>query len=225
MASTESLSEAYFREIYAASDDPWHFDTSAYEAEKYRATIAMLGRSSYRRALEIGCSIGVLTDDLATCCERLVAVDIDERPLARARRRCVSRTNVSFARMTIPHDVPPGVFDLVVISEVGYYWSDLDLARVRDLIVTYGAGTTIELVHYLPRVDAYLRDGDAVHESFLGDVRFEGLRAKRTKLYRIDVLDVRPLSSPHVSGETHTRASARPPRPPSLAACHVGPQT
>lgn len=191
MSSPDSLSEAYFRNVYAASDDPWNFETSAYEAEKYRATIAMLDGASFRRGLEIGCSIGVLTYDLAAWCDTLVAVDIDERPLARARERCAARTNIAFERMAIPREVPEANFDLVVISEVGYYWSDLDLARVADLVVAYGAGTTVQLVHYLPDVDEYLRDGDAVHAAFLGDDRFEGLRSKRAELYRIDVLRVR----------------------------------
>ena len=191
MASPQSLSEAYFRDVYAASDDPWHFETSAYEAEKYRATIEMLGPTPFRRGLEIGCSIGVLTGDLAACCETLVAIDIDERPLASARQRCADRTNITFARATVPRDVPAGTFDLVVISEVGYYWSDVDLARVRDLVVRSGAGTTVLLVHYLPRVDAYLRDGDAVHGAFLDDGRFESVRSQRAERYRIDLLRVR----------------------------------
>lgn len=190
MPAPDSLSEAYFRDLYATSDDPWNFETSAYEAEKYRATIEMLAGASYRRGLEIGCSIGVLTYDLAPRCDTLVAVDIDARPLARAHRRCAARANVSFARMTVPHEVPEGTFDLVVISEVGYYWSDADLTSVRDCVAKYGAGTTVELVHYLPKVDAYLRDGDAVHEAFLVDDRFESVRARRAELYRIDVLRV-----------------------------------
>ena len=191
MSPQNSLTEAYFRNVYAESEDPWRFETSAYEAEKYRATIEMLGDVKYRRGLEIGCSIGVLTLDLARSCDELVAVDIHEKPLIRARQRCASRTNVTFEHMTVPRDIPDGDFDLVVISEVGYYWSDADLARVRDLIVAYGCGTTIQLVHYLPNVAEYLRDGDAVHEAFLRDERFASVRSRRAALYRIDVLTVR----------------------------------
>ena len=60
-----SLGRDYFARIYAATSDPWNFSTSAYEHEKYRATIAALGGRCFARAFEIGCSIGVLTSMLA----------------------------------------------------------------------------------------------------------------------------------------------------------------
>ena len=60
-----SLPTAYFDRKYAFDPDPWGFATSAYEADKYRATLAALPRARYRRALEVGCSIGVLTERLA----------------------------------------------------------------------------------------------------------------------------------------------------------------
>ena len=61
-----SLGQDYFARVYAESDDPWSFATSAYEAEKYRATIAALGTRRYHAGFEIGCSVGVLT---ATWCK------------------------------------------------------------------------------------------------------------------------------------------------------------
>ena len=51
----------YFDRMYAESDDPWRFETSEYERRKYAATLAALPRARYENALEIGCSIGVLT--------------------------------------------------------------------------------------------------------------------------------------------------------------------
>ena len=60
-----TLPAAYFDSLYAAEADPWAFATSDYEREKYAATLAALPRPHYARALEIGCSIGVLTRMLA----------------------------------------------------------------------------------------------------------------------------------------------------------------
>ena len=37
-----SLEPAYFEALYAADPDPWRFATSAYEREKYTATLAAL---------------------------------------------------------------------------------------------------------------------------------------------------------------------------------------
>src|SRR4051812_50160637 len=68
-----SIPARYFDELYAGERDPWEFETSAYEQAKYDATLAALPRPLYRRGLEIGCSIGVLTARLAGRCASLVA--------------------------------------------------------------------------------------------------------------------------------------------------------
>jgi SAM-dependent methyltransferase len=186
----ESLDADYFERLYCANDDPWSFRTSSYEAEKYARTIALLENAHYRSAFEIGCSVGVLTHLLAERADSLLSVDINERALAQARKRCRDRVNVRFERLVVPLEFPRGPFDLVVLSEVGYYWSDDDLALARERIAEVAAGGTLELVHFLPKVEEYVRDGDAVHEAFLTDARFSGRRAYRAERYRIDVLDV-----------------------------------
>ncbi len=187
----ESLGAAYFAAIYERNDDPWGFATSPYERAKYDATIAALPAPRYARALEIGCSVGVLTARLAARCDELLAIDLDVRALALARERCAALANVRFERRTFPGDAVAGRFDLVVVSEVAYYWSDTDLALARDRIVASAPGGTIELVHFTPVVRDYARTGDVVHETFLGDSRFEHLSGSRADRYRIDLLRVR----------------------------------
>ena len=187
-----SLGPAFFADMYADTIDPWHFATSSYEYEKYQATIAALDGARFASALEIGCSIGVLTARLAASCDRLLAIDINERALAAARERCAQLPGVRFEQMAFPQQAPGGRFDAIIVSEVAYYWSDADLARAIDIIAEAASGGgTVELVHYLPRVEEYLRDGDAVHEAFLADERFSAIRAQRAERYRIDVLEVR----------------------------------
>lgn len=186
-----SLDQAYFDRLYLATPDPWSFETSRYEREKYLATLDALGDAPFESALEIGCSIGVLTAMLAERCERLLAIDISARALESARRRCAARSNVSFAQAAYPAQAPEGPFDLILLSEVAYYWSDEDLARARDRIARSASGGTLELVHFLPKVADYVRDGDAVHDAFLGDSRFVARHGRRAENYRIDVLGVR----------------------------------
>ena len=187
-----SLDRDYFARVYADAADPWNFATSPYENEKYRATISALGEQRFGSGFEIGCSVGVLTAMLATRCDALLAIDIDERALEAARGRCADVPNVRFERMTFPHDAPAATFDLIIMSEVAYYWSDEDLAAAVDFAAGAAAGGgTLELVHFLPKVEDYVRDGDAVHAAFLRDARFAPLRAVRAQQYRIDVLRVR----------------------------------
>ena len=186
-----SLDSAYFDRLYAQKSDPWDFETSAYEAGKYARTIAALGERHFGRALEIGCSIGVLTARLAPLCDELLAVDVSDAALDAARARCREVANVRFERASIPHAFPAGPFDLIVVSEVAYYWSDADLALAIDRIAAAGRDGIVELVHFLPAVDEYVRDGDAVHAAFLADPRFAREHAERAERYRIDVLRVR----------------------------------
>lgn len=188
--SRPSLGREYFARIYAGSPDPWDFATSPYERAKYAATIDALDGRAFEAGLEIGCSIGVLTESLAPRCAGLLAIDIDEAALAAARARCARLANVSFESMVFPRERPTNDFDLIVISEVAYYWSDDDLATAIDFAAAR-SGTVVELVHFLPRVEAYVRDGDDVHETFLRDPRFESIRSKREERFRIDVLRVR----------------------------------
>jgi SAM-dependent methyltransferase len=185
-----SLQAEYFDRLYAASRDPWDFETSTYEIDKYHATIDALGSKRFQRALEIGCSIGVLSSLLADRCTSLLSIDVSPAALQTARARCAKNGNVSFAQMFVPNDFPAGNFDLILLSEVGYYWSKPDLLRSIDRIAGAARDGTVELVHYLPKVHDYPLSGDEVHDAFLDDPRFRSVRSSRTEKYRLDVLAV-----------------------------------
>lgn len=193
-----SLPPGYFADVYRANADPWGFETSAYEAEKYAATLAALPNPRYANAFEIGCSIGVLTAQLGRRCDRLLAVDIVPEVLARAAERCQDQPQIRFAEMRVPDTFPDERFDLIVLSEVGYYWSTDDLARARRRIVdALPPGGHLVLVHWTPFVHDYPLTGDQVHEAFLsavpgapgepsrGLVHLGGFRRGR---YRLDLL-------------------------------------
>ncbi len=184
-----SLPPIYFERMYAEQDDPWGFETRPYEAEKYRVTLAALPRDGYRSAFEIGCSIGVLTEQLAGRCQSLLAVDVSERALARARQRCRHLPHVAFQLMQVPQAFPEGRFDLVVVSEVGYYWSPSDLLLARRRIVERLApGGQVLLVHWLPYVEDYPLTGDEVHDLFrAGANDLIHLQGQRAGLYRLDL--------------------------------------
>jgi SAM-dependent methyltransferase len=183
-----SLSREYFESIYGRADDPWSFASSAYEREKYDRSLSVLA-PRYQRALEIGCSIGVFTERLAGRCAELIAVDISERAIASARIRCAHQAHVRIVRAEFPRQCSPATFDLITCCEVGYYWSDADLALARDTIAErlLPEGELL-LVHFLPHVDDYIREGDAVHEAFLADRRFEHAEHFRAERYRLDLI-------------------------------------
>lgn len=195
MKTDRSLPADYFDAVYAANDDPWSFETSPYEAEKYRITLEALGDRLFGRALEIGCSIGVFTARLATHCAELVAVDVSEAALVRARRRCDALAQVRFERMAVPDAFPPGTFDLVTTCEVAYYWSRADLAKSTTLIESsLAAGGVWLLVHWTPEVADYPLGGDEVHDFVLARSRAPGalirhVAGSRHERYRLDLFE------------------------------------
>jgi SAM-dependent methyltransferase len=187
---SKTLPPSYFDDLYASKPDPWDFETSPYEAAKYQDTIAWLPRPCYQRGLEIGCSIGVLTARLAGRCDALLSLDVSERALASARARCQNLPVVQFARMVIPKEFPDGTFDLVVVSEVAYYWSVEDLAKAKDLIAEHQVEDGhLLLVHWTPIEKDHAQTGDAVHEAWLNDPRWRSVRSAQRDRYRIDLLE------------------------------------
>ena len=190
---SQSLPPEYFDHVYGANADPWNFAASPYEAAKYAATLAALSVPRYGSALEIGCSIGVFTAQLAGRCDALLALDVAEAALAQARARCADRPNVRFERRAVPADFPKaaGPWDLVLVSEVGYYLNMEDLRRLRaQVTAALRPGGDLLLVHWTPRVHDYPLTGDQVHETFLeravedGELlHTDGTRAER---YRLD---------------------------------------
>jgi SAM-dependent methyltransferase len=184
-----SVSSDYFARAYAEDPDPWRFASSLYEAAKYQATLDALPRSRYARAFEVGCAIGVLTRRLADRADRLLAVDVAPAALAQARARLADRGHVEVRRMAVPGEWPGGRFDLVVVSEVGYYLGAPDLARLRERCAdAVGPGGHLVLVHWTGETD-YPQTGDAVHEAFRADGRWRPARAARRPAYRLDVLE------------------------------------
>jgi SAM-dependent methyltransferase len=187
-----SLAPDYFDAKYAEELDPWSFETSPYEAAKYQATLNALPRPRYENAFEIGCSIGVLTEQLAERCDRLLAVDVAERALERARERCAHLPHVLIERQRVPAWFPDASFDLIVVSEVGYYWSRLELGRAYHQFISHLApGGHLLLVHWTPYVEDYPLTGDEVHDALIsaGTHTLRRLVSCREARYRLNLLE------------------------------------
>lgn len=187
---TGTLPTAFFDDFYAGNPDPWSFATSEYERGKYAATLAALPRARYTSAFEVGCSIGVLTRRLAGRCDQLLSIDAAEAPLPQARSRNADAPWVEIRRARVPEDWPRGQsFDLVLLSEVLYYFSREDLAHLAELTLeTLRPGGDLALVHWLP-VTSYPMTGDEAVSTFVelaGDA-LRPLHSAREELYRLDM--------------------------------------
>lgn len=188
----ESLQPDYFENIYAKADDPWGFASREYELHKYLDTLMHLPRPCYRAAFEPGCSIGVLSGMLAARVDSLLSVDVSGKALEKARKRNAGKENIIFQYMQFPREKPDRTFDLVLLSEVAYYWGDEEFDQARNEVMQMlEPGGDLMLVHWTPFVDDYPLTGDEVHERF---IRFsqennalQHLEGKYETSYRLDV--------------------------------------
>lgn len=159
-----ALPAAYFDRSYSESDDPWGFTSRWYEERKRAISLAALPQRRYGQALEVGCSIGVLTEQLATRCDRLLAIDVAQHAVDRARTRLAGHDHVVVELGDVTREYPPGAFDLVVLSEVGYYFDRVTLASVVGAVIaSLTAGGTLLACHWRHPVTDYPLSGDAVH--------------------------------------------------------------
>jgi SAM-dependent methyltransferase len=186
---TRSLEPQFFEDLYTQERDPWSFETSPYEHERYRVTVQAAASPPAERCLELGCSIGVLTRQLATITSRLLATDVSATALRLAEQRCADLANVSFRCVSTPDQNFEGAFDLIVLSEVVYYWDDRDLDLVATGIFSaLDPGGRLLLVHYLGETD-YPKSGDEAVEALAARLapHFSTAFALRNDKFRLDL--------------------------------------
>ncbi|WP_411133335.1 SAM-dependent methyltransferase [Streptomyces sp. C10] len=155
-----STPPAYFEAMYAGAVDPWDLAGRWYEQRKYALTLASLPRRRYRAAFEPGCSVGVLTARLAERCDRLLATDRMPSAVVSAAERTHALSQVEVRTLTIPDEWPDGTFDLIVLSELLYYFEDVALHEILTRTLdSLEPGGTLVAVHWNHPVPEHRRTG------------------------------------------------------------------
>jgi protein-L-isoaspartate O-methyltransferase len=176
-----------FEDRYRETPDPWNFAGSPYERHRYRTVMESLPRLSYARAFEPGCAVGELTAQLAEICGHVVATDVAPSAVAQARRRCQALDNVEIHCADIATEAPKGPFDLIVFSEIGYYFPCPLLLRIaRSLCDHLNNEGDFVAVHWLGHSADHVLHGDAVHEALLDHLPLRWLSGQRHDGFRID---------------------------------------
>ena len=127
--------ERSYEDQYRESADPWSYGETEYQRRRFETSLELIegtGRVPFPTALEVGSSEGLFTEQLAPRCSSLLGTDVSETALARARERCASIEQVSFARWDALADPPPGRYDLVVCMDVV---DEIDRPRARRKLV------------------------------------------------------------------------------------------
>jgi SAM-dependent methyltransferase len=121
-AAARGEARRFFDELWSDSD-PWDLESSGFEQRRYARQLALLEGRRYQRALEIGCGGGSFTRLLAPLCTELVAIDVSEHAIARARAANDAGTGVEYRVANVMElDLErEGTWDLVVLTETAYY--------------------------------------------------------------------------------------------------------
>lgn len=175
----------HLESLYAATDDPWRFRTSAYERAKFSATRQALPRRRYRSGLEIGCGNGELARRLAPCCTAYTGVDAVERALVAARRAVPSGR---FCRLMLPAPLPEGAHDLIVLSEILYFLDGAGIAALAAQIDARWPEADLLCVTWLGPSGNPLQ-GEEAFALFAEATARRFRAAGGTRRYRIDVAE------------------------------------
>lgn len=185
--TTSTTSQSFFEAMYREHADPWSFATSEYELSRYKAIVRALQHRRYQRAFEPGCSVGVLTEQLAALCEHVEAMEISPTAAARARERCGCLANVHIACGALPEQMPSGSFDLIVLSEIGYYFEAEELGQLSEQLLEQLQSNGVLLAeHWLGTSNDHILSGDHVHEILSGVTGLRLEHSERNEQFRLD---------------------------------------
>ncbi len=186
-ASADCVDDSLDR-LHTEHVDPWGVESRWFEQRKRDLVLAMLPRPGFERTIEVGCSTGALAEALARRSGHVLAVDSSPAAVAAATRRFRDDDRVTVERLDVPADWPQDeTFDLVVVSELGYFMSPGGLEALVDRIAsTLGPTGVVVLCHWRHPIEGWVLDADAVHAGFESS-RLPGLRAT----YRDDDVEIR----------------------------------
>jgi SAM-dependent methyltransferase len=166
----------HFEALYAAGDDPWDVRGSWYERRKRTLLLACLRKPRYRSVFEPGCGNGEMSASLAARADALLACDASPSAIGAARRRLAELDidagvvpaigcDLRIEERSLPAEWPQdGRFDLIVMSELAYYFDAAALGALfgmaRDSLSLDGE---LLLCHYLPDFDDRVTSTAEVH--------------------------------------------------------------
>jgi cyclopropane fatty-acyl-phospholipid synthase-like methyltransferase len=187
MTIPDASSAAFFEAKYRRKSDPWNFLKSPYECARYDAILNALRGRPYHRVFEPGCSIGVLTVRLANICDEIEASDFSPTAVREARKRCEDLPNVRIRCSSLSNEENFGRFDLVVLSEVGYYFNAPEWRELSErCVATMISGSTLLAAHWLGNSTDHQISGDEVHNILASNASLRLEHWERHKFFRVD---------------------------------------
>lgn len=180
---------AYFDMLFADSDDPWGIGAGWYEERKREVLLASLPRRQFDAAFEPGCAAGHLTKRLATRCGHLLAADIASRAVTLTAEATAGMANVSVRQMSLPQQWPDDQFDLIVLSEIGYYIDDV-AEFARRLRPSLTANGVVAACHWRYPTIEHAHSAEFVHDTILRESELHRIAMHHEEDFLLDVFSV-----------------------------------
>jgi SAM-dependent methyltransferase len=191
---------AAFDHLYesAPQNDPWASGSPRYhyQRRKYDALLALLPARPYRRALDLGCGLGLFTERMSRRAEEVVGIDISAVAIRHAAERTRALKNVEMRQgniMTLGPELD-GRFDLIVIADTLYYLPPpirddvLKSAAARIARLLTPDGVLMVVNHYFPLPNAETRLTLRIHRAFQWSPAFVQLSEHRRAFFLATLL-------------------------------------
>lgn len=158
----------HFEEDYTANAEPWDYSLSGAEMLRYKRVVEVgkLHAPKPERLLELGCSLGLFTIELAGWAKHVLALDIAPTAIVKAERRVNSidkrGTEFSFVANSATEPVAPAQsFDVITVLDV--LESVVESPHIQQQIV--------ENIKYLLKPGGLVLGTDYTHPSRFQEVR------------------------------------------------------
>jgi len=201
LTSKRQLVRAYFGYRYLRSDP--YGSRRRKELSRVDRAFALLDGLEATNALDLGCGEGYESRRLAGIAKHVLAIDISDTAIRRARRLNRSCENVEFRRVDfLTAALESGTYDLVYCSEVLYYLEleQLEAAHARIIELLRPQGRLL-LVHHRSFRDETAGTMDkrfgaqTIHDLFVGSAELRSEEDILDPHCRITLLRRRTTSS------------------------------
>ena len=191
-------SRAAFEAAYAATSDPWGSASLrySYQRRKYDQIVSLLPPRQFRRALDLGCGLGLLSQRLTARADDTLGLDVAEAAIRLARGHAKGVGRLTFQQadlMDRPRELD-GRFDRVVIADTLYYLSPLNnellkrlACRIADLLAP--GGICLIADHFFFSADMDSRTSRRIHDAFSWSPRFSVMSHHRKPFFLVTVLE------------------------------------
>lgn len=189
--------------LYQSRRDPWGAGMcrNGYQSRKYDVLVGHLPQRRYRRALDMGCGLGMLTRRLAAHADTVLGIDLSHVAVQQAQEHSGDYANVHHEQadlLALDAELD-GQFDLVVMADTLYYLSPLTddvLKKVTDRVACLlrPGGCCLLANHFFFRFDPDSRTTLRIHTAFRWHPGLRLFREHRHAFFLAAVLEKRARS-------------------------------